>query len=98
MVPASYAPAVISTIRIMIRVLEKIVREAEGEAWKMCYGYFWAEGSKGLFPAPGTTAGPNMHRGCEESQKQVTRHRLLDSPAVCQEPPNAQHKVSLGVV
>lgn len=33
----------------------------------MCYGYFWAEGSKGLLLAPGTVgAGPNMQEGCEE--------------------------------
>ena len=53
----------------------------------MCYGYSWAEGSVGPFPAPGAMgAGPNVQED-EESSKADHETPATFSPAVCQEHP-----------
>lgn len=63
------APAAISTIRILIRVLKtKIVGEAEGRPGGCALATSGQQGTEGLFLAPGTTgAGPNLPEGWQES-------------------------------
>lgn len=63
----------------------------------MCYGYFWAEGSKGLFLAPGTIGtGPNVQEGCEESPE--IGHQLLESPDCPPGAPESAAQSESGVV
>lgn len=63
----------------------------------MCYGYFWAEGSKGRFLAPGTIGtGPNVQEGCEESPE--TGHQLLESPDCLPGAPESAAQSESGVV